>query len=205
MSSYQTSSKYWSSNLNPKNDGVVNNNHVPSPLPPLPPLSSRTPQQPQPPPRPSLTNLQKYGDLIDGGFDPEQDNVYTLFTEYFNNPRLVKKKDVDTFSMYITKINSMLNNEYRYLILLVLKDNQPIGKIDEMKNLNWISLQTRTFEENQNILTHYYQPRRFAPLMKKIHLQDKNENSFTYTTEELPLIITLLTKKMILTNIIRPV
>jgi len=137
----------------------------------------------------------QYGEVIDGAYDPTKQNIYNLFSVYFNNPEMFKKKDVQHFSMYIVKIHSMLSNVYRYLVAFVNKDEQEIGTKANLKDLNWSSLQTRTFPANFQYPIHSYNPRRFPPLMKKITLNTKNKESYMYDVEEFPLTVTLLRQK----------
>lgn len=152
----------------------------PSNKPPIPPSNSQ------------------FGEIIDGGYNPVKENVYILFNEYFEHPRLIKKKDVGNYSMYITKIRSLLTNEYRYLIALVDKDSNETGTIKHLSELEWVALQTRTFKENYDILVHSYNPRRYPPLMKKITRDMSNPaliREYNYFVEDLPLLITLLPQK----------
>ena len=96
----------------------------------------------------------KYGQIIDSGFEPEKHSVYQAFTDYFNNPTMTKVKDVDKYSMYITRIHAMLGNAERYLITIVPRDVNNKKHTEKMQSLEWVSLQTRTLEEIHRVPSH---------------------------------------------------
>lgn len=135
-----------------------------------------------------------HGQVLDTGFDPSKENIYELFTQYFNNPVMTKIKDIDQFSMYMTKIHAILGIEFRFLIVFIFHDIVPIGNQEKLQNLKWISLQTRTLKEDKNLSHHSYVPRRLADLDKKITLIKQDTRQYIYQVENMPLIITLLPK-----------
>lgn len=138
--------------------------------------------------------MTHYGQLLDSGYDPIQEKVYESFAEYFNNPLMTKKKNVDGYSVYYAKTNSMLGDVYRYIVVLVRTDANPIEHRERLKNLYWVSLQTRTIKENYNLPVHDYIPRRLDSLNKRITLHEKNPKYYGYTVQDLPIAITLLPK-----------
>lgn len=138
--------------------------------------------------------MAQYGEILDFNFDPIKETVYPLFIEYFNNPKMKKIKNIDTFSMYITKVYSLLGNEFRYIIAFVRKDNLDINKTVPLSELRWISLQTRTLEDNHNTEIHNYLPRRLSNLDKNIYLIKRDENQYLYNVKDIPITITLLPK-----------
>lgn len=140
--------------------------------------------------------MYQYGELIDSGFDPQKNNVYEAFTEYFNNPGLTKIKDVKEFSMYAVRIHAMLGNAQRYLIVFVPRDVRVKGSKENLENLKWVSLQTRTLEEIYHVSTHMYMAKKQPPLNQKISITSQDEKQSSYIAEKFPLTITLLhTKK----------
>ena len=138
--------------------------------------------------------MASYGQKIEYGYDPTRDAIYPLFSEYFENPRMVKIKDVNRFSMYMVKIDAHLGIEFKYLIVFVPLNNLPVGNEKFLAQLEWTSLQTRTLPDEHDIPVHSYQPRRLVSLDKRIHLQKKDESQYIYKVDELPLQITLLPK-----------
>ena len=138
--------------------------------------------------------MAHYGQLLDA-FQPEKDAIYSYFDEYFGTPVMTKIKNVDGYSMYMTKIYCLLTNDYRYIIAMVPKDTFLIKAQKSLKDMSWISLQTRTLKYNHDIPSHNYNPVNGGPLKKLISkVQNTNEAS-TYTCEELPIIVTLLHTK----------
>lgn len=134
-----------------------------------------------------------YGELIDPGYIPERDSIYQSFAQYYNNPMLTKVRDVSQYSIYKTKIKSMLGVKNKYILVFVLKNNSVIGSQEMMSNLRWECFQTRMLTEYiPNLKEYQYQPRRFAPLMEKIHQIKKDDQQTVYKAETSPLIITLL-------------
>jgi hypothetical protein len=132
------------------------------------------------------------GQVINPDYDPRKNYVYESFTEYFNNPSMVKIKDVEVYSMYMIKIYAMLGNAYRYLILFVDKDNNKIGAKKPMSSLEWTSLQTRTLQENHDIPQHIYDVRKTDTMSQKIKINTKDDQQSTYSVETFPISVTLL-------------
>jgi hypothetical protein len=135
-----------------------------------------------------------YGELLDETYNPDHELVYPMFTRYFNNPLMRKIKDIDKYSMYMSKIQSYLDIEYRYLIVFVLKDDVPVNTEKFLNNLAWKCLQTRTLTDNHNIPVHSYIPKRYSDLDQKITIQEKTQQNYTYNVENLPIKISLLPK-----------
>lgn len=134
----------------------------------------------------------EFAEVINSSYDPEKNKVFESFVEYFNNPLMVKIKNVSNFSMYCVKIYAMLGNAYRYLIVLTERDFEEIGFKKHLKDIEWVSLQTRTLQEKHIVPTHSYQNNLKPPLNDKIIVQTRTEDSSTYKSENLPLVITLL-------------
>jgi hypothetical protein len=138
--------------------------------------------------------MSHYGELI-GQYDPFKQDIYRMFSDYFENPKLTKIKDVNGCSMYLTKINSLLGREFRYLIVFVKQDIFPNGHTSDLSDLFWLSLQTRTLVENHNVSTHNYISRRFNPLMKEIILEKKEPPNYYYKCPTYNLLSVLLIGK----------
>jgi len=136
--------------------------------------------------------MASYGQILDTGYDPVKDNIYPLFHQYFENPRLVKIKNVDKYSMYMVKIHALLGVEFRYLIAFVPKNDLPIRDEKFLSQLEWESLQTRTLTDDHIIPSHSYTPKRLPNLDQKIQLRSKDDNQYVYNVIDLPIRITLL-------------
>lgn len=136
--------------------------------------------------------MTEFGQVINPYYDPSKNNVYKSFYEYYQNPILTKIKNVNDFSVYMTKIHSLLGNAYRYLILFVSMDANNIGTEKSMNELDWVSLQTRTLEDHHNLKPHSYNVRITTDLGQKINIKSRDEKKSIYNAEKFPLMITLL-------------
>lgn len=139
--------------------------------------------------------MAHYGELLDTSYDPSKNTIYETFVKYFGDLNMTKIKDVDTYSMYVAKIQCMLGREYRYVMVFIDKDNVAMKNESRLSDLRWVSLQTRTMLYNHNIQSQKYTPRRMPELMKRITLVTKTGTSYVYHSEEFPLEVTLLSKK----------
>lgn len=135
----------------------------------------------------------KYSNIVDPYLDPEKENVYNLFSIYFNNPIMTKIKDINNTSMYAVKNRALLGIEYQYIIAFVHQDKFPILHKEELQHLKWISLQTRTLKDDYKVETHFYIPKRLPGLDKKINLISQDDKKYVYETDY-PISITLLPK-----------
>lgn len=138
--------------------------------------------------------MAQYGEII-LDYNLETESVYKYFVDYFNNPTMTKIKNTLNLTMYLTKIECLLSNEFRYLIILIDEDNLPIGAQKLMSNLSWKSLQTRTLTENHTLPIHKYNPTNNTPLNKIIYRTNITDDFSTYECKQLSLTITLLHKR----------
>jgi hypothetical protein len=136
--------------------------------------------------------MSEYGQVINPQYDPSKNHVYEAFTDYFNDPVLTKIKNVNKYTVYMVRIHAMLGNAYRYLVLFVDRDVNMFGTTKNMKELVWISLQTRTLEDHHDLKSHTYQAQLTPPLNQKITIQNQNEKQSTYYSDTFPLVVTLL-------------
>ena len=125
-----------------------------------------------------------------------------MFCDYFKNPKTTKVKDTDEHSIYVCKLYCLLNRECRYIIVTIMKNESPVDTVEELSNLKWIVLQTRTLmDAYKNItISHGYEPVAKGPLTAVITKVDvipakgdsKNLGASTYKCAEIPLKVTLL-------------
>jgi hypothetical protein len=135
--------------------------------------------------------MANYGQLIDA-YDPTRDSMYLAFAQYFNNPTMTKIKNVDGFSVYMSKAYCLLNKECRYLVTFIHVDGASIGTTEEFCTLKWVSLQTRTLADRHDLPAHAYTAVGRGPLLAKIVRTNTGSNSSTYSCEAFPLTVTLL-------------
>ena len=132
-----------------------------------------------------------YGEILDY-YDPDKDNLYDMFTEYFKNPVMTKIKNVDKFSMYISKLYCLLSKECRYLILFVTLDYNGVSSKQTLDKLRWESLQTRTLTDQYEIQSHGYEPVAKGPLTAVIERIKVDKEASTYSCSKFNIIVTLL-------------
>ena len=137
-----------------------------------------------------------YGELLDD-YNPEREIIYAHFTKYFNNPTMTKIKDIisadgQKFSMYACKVYGLITNENRYIICLNYGNNYSIGSVEELRTMNWVSLQTRRLPQKYNCLTHSYIAKVEGSLDEIIERVDVSDKVSTYNCENIPeLVISL--------------
>ena len=134
--------------------------------------------------------------IDENNFKVDHDFIYTAFDTYFENPILTKIKDVNEYSMYMTKLYCLLNNECRCIIIFVNKDYNNIEYTEKLINLKWLSLQTRTIPSTEyhkfKFKTHSYTPKPKGPLLAEIKRKDINQEASIYDCPDLKITVTLL-------------
>ena len=135
--------------------------------------------------------MSQYGELL-GGFDLETEKMYDHFDTYFNHPTMTKMKDVNYYSMYMSKTYCLLSNECRYIIVFVKKDDFPVETKQKLSGLKWDSLQTRTLPDKYNLPPHSYQPKKQGELKGIITRTNVTDDHSTYSCENYPITVTLL-------------
>jgi hypothetical protein len=137
--------------------------------------------------------MAQYGTMIDE-FASVNEDIYEMFTNYFNNPIMIKTKNEDRYSVYVCKLYCLLNKDCRYIIVFTKIDQNPINAELPLKILDWVSLQTRTlpYDEYSNIKSHGYIPKEMGPLLAKINRTNITDEASTYECDDYPIIITLL-------------
>jgi hypothetical protein len=130
--------------------------------------------------------MSHYGQLINSEYEDIQTyDIYSAFTKYFENPVMTKLKDMDRFSMYYARNKAILGATFRYLIAVVPKNTLPFGTNEQLSNLNWVSLQTRTLEEKYNVQTYSYTPTVSEPLTQMISMDSQNEEITVYSCSQM--------------------
>lgn len=129
--------------------------------------------------------MSKYGEIINDMLDKDN-NIQLILNEYFNNPTMIKLKNVELFSMYSCKLYCLLNRECRYIMVLKEQDNYPVGTALKLKDINWVSFQTRTLTDNHDLPVHGYTQNRTPILLSPIIRVNKNEEISEYVCDKFP-------------------
>ena len=134
-----------------------------------------------------------YGSFIEKDLSFERRRIYDILVEYFDNPRMVKWKDNDNFSIYISKIKTFLSKDSRYLICIIKKDNENPGSEFLLSELYWDSFQTRTLNLPLSLPFHSYEIKRGNS--PSISVISRSKTNVDYSCPDLPIKVTLLPTK----------
>jgi hypothetical protein len=125
-------------------------------------------------------------------YNPVYSQVYKVFADYFYNPTLTKISQKDTKSVYAIRIKCSLLNQYRYLVVTVPYDINPVGTTRKLETLEWESLQTRTFlKDPYSVSMHSYVPSSSGFMSEHITMTEQTDEYVVYSSV-LPIKITIL-------------
>jgi hypothetical protein len=133
-----------------------------------------------------------YGELVDDAYHPQQDYIYSLMVKYFKNPLMTKIKNQNQFSMYACQIYGLLNKEHRYIIAFTHSNPDPVGTEEQLHDIKWINLQTRTLSENMKCNIHTYIPTNDTPLNANISRKEITPQTSMYLCKTFPISVVLL-------------
>ena len=132
-----------------------------------------------------------HGEIINSDIY-NKNNIYELFVNYFNNPKMFKIKNIENLSIYMAKTYCLLSRECRYIIVIENKNNENIMSCKRLNKIEWISLQTRTLSDNHDLPSHHYISTKKSQLNCDIFFKDKNNNSANYYCKKYEIDIELL-------------
>jgi len=137
--------------------------------------------------------MAEYGQLLNfENKDNRLDFLYTNLDIYFKHPTMFKTKDTKNYSIYMCKLYCLLSEHCRYIIAIVSHDAHPLNTQQKLKNLRWVSLQTRTLKDQHDLPSHNYQPSKDNSINKTITRVEITDKKSTYKCEDLPIEISLL-------------
>jgi hypothetical protein len=121
-------------------------------------------------------------------FNPEKYNVYSFFSDYFDNLVLYKIEDQEDISVYGIQVNHLLLNEKRYVLVLVTRDTNPIGTSRSLNSLEWKSLQCRTLEKEgyYSLPKTTITPKREDKFNIPLQIETRNSSMSIYKCPKLP-------------------
>lgn len=138
--------------------------------------------------------MAQYAEFIDGG-DLNRLQTYTMFYTYFDDPKVSKVKDADQYSIYATKIKTMMSRDKRYLFVMMKKDTNPVGHILKLSDMYWDAIQTRSLQDDYNVPVSTYVVKRSSAYVAPIFVREKEDDKYTYDCPEYGLTVTLLFNK----------
>jgi len=128
--------------------------------------------------------------------DLEKESIYNVISNYFDNPILTKIKEDENHSIYGARIKSLLSAEHMFLIAIKPKDNFENGHTLKLKEIDWVSFQTRVLDQPFNLSGHQYSIKKIEPYLTPINLTNRTSEASNYSCSLFPnIIITLLHKK----------
>jgi hypothetical protein len=128
--------------------------------------------------------------------DLEKEGIYNVISSYFDNPTFTKIKEDENHSIYAVRIKSLLSAEQRFLIAIKPKDNFNIGHTLKLKEIDWVSFQTRVLDETYNLSGQQYNIKKAEPYTSSISLINRTPEASTYNSSLFPnILVTLLHKK----------
>ena len=130
----------------------------------------------------------------------EYSKIYETIASYFGNPIMVKGKTTPPdrlnrqYSIYYAKLGCLLCIEDQYLVAVVHEDGMKIGNRERLRNLSWVSFQTRKFpvppavgiktQETTKITTN--------DILENVILTQRLEDRYIYETQSSPVRVELL-------------
>ena len=140
-----------------------------------------------------LQESMNYGELLSKHTD--KSIIYKAFADYFKNPTMTKIKNINGFSMYLTKLHCLLSTQKRYIIVFIPQDINLIRHTEKLSLLKWKSIQTRTLTDHYDLPKHIHVPTSKTPLKQSINLVKRSDECSVYHSDSFPLEITLLHDK----------
>ncbi len=138
--------------------------------------------------------MTDYGTILNPNLAPEKLAIYNLFNSYFSDPILTKIKNENGGSMYAAKQN-LLMRDYRHLIVITPEDNQLVGSTFNLSQLDWVYLQTRSFDQELECGSFTYISSGKSPYDSRLTLVEKNDRMARYSSKDYPQLTMCLLSK----------
>lgn len=122
-------------------------------------------------------------------------NIYNLFSKYFDDIVFTKVQDNDQHSVFMCRVQSMLGTKFRYLVAIAPRDVYLVGTELKLSQIKWTCLQTRqvTQKYEYNLPVLRYKQKNQSPYNSVIQRFQKTNSESVYSCNEYPAItITLL-------------
>lgn len=118
------------------------------------------------------------------------DTVYGAFIDYFKNIKLTRFKRDNGYDLYGVKLKTSL---FASRFIFVIVPINPMNRNEEnLNDLDWVSFQTRTSEENFPVPEITIVTGNKDTLSDVIKIIDRTKERSTYSISTLPIRITLM-------------
>ena len=137
--------------------------------------------------------MEKYGTIFDTTFNLKKDKLRHLISVYFDYPTLKKFKNTENTSIYSAYNQNQLIAKKQFIIATCKLDNNLVGTSKHLKDLSWISFQTRMLDlELLNHIAFTYLPKRNNKYMSPLSIHKREKLISAYLCPEYDCIVSLL-------------
>lgn len=116
--------------------------------------------------------------------NPERDYIYQLITSYYDNPNMIKIRDMNDLSMYAIQIPCLLMNEKRYIIALSPINNETIGHKKPLQEIRWKAFMSRALNDEtlQSIPKQSYSIKREDKFLIPLKIENRSRQISEYNS-----------------------
>ncbi len=128
----------------------------------------------------------------------DTNSVRKAISDLYKDFVMTKTQAVNGFGIYKALVDSMANHENKYIVVIVPRDNTPLGSQVYLKSIPWVSFQTRTTGNIKLEFSNFipepqtYQVKRNNILFDNISLATEDDHKYIYIPDHLPLRVELL-------------
>jgi hypothetical protein len=127
-----------------------------------------------------------------------KNDIYKAINSIYKDFKMIKTNNVNNFSVYKSKVETFISSGARYIVAIVEIDDDPIGTLKPLEDLNWVSFQTRftsSEKEVKNLPIKKYTITKNSLLNDKISKWAEISDKTIYKCENLPLKIEVIHMK----------
>jgi len=114
-------------------------------------------------------------------------DIYNIISKYFNNIVMTKINNVNNLTVYRCDLSCLLCSEFHYLIAICPIDLNQINSTIKLKDLKWISFQTRT-SYSEEFKSQQYTSIIDPMLSSQINMIKELKDRTVYICEKIPYI-----------------
>lgn len=123
--------------------------------------------------------------------------IYKAINNIYKSFQMTKTNQFENYGVYKARVECYICSDNRYIVAIVENDNDSIGTVKPLTELNWISFQTRIIKTIDEFKRFNMFPKSYSLPTKSI-LNDKiikigeTKEKSVYQTENLPLDVEIL-------------